>query len=82
MRIAWTILVISALTDALVAAGGALATASVETSWVPGGGAILVASITGLVAGARTIQQALKTVRLRVDLAGNPVDAPPQGGSS
>lgn len=74
MRIAWTILLISALTDGLVAAGGAIAAASTETSWVPGKGAMVVAILTGVVAGARTIQQALKTVKLKVDLAGNLIE--------
>lgn len=75
MKIAWAILLISAATDFIIAAGAALTAGGAEApSGVPGKGALLVAVIAGVLAMARTIQAALKTVKLRADLAGNPLE--------
>ena len=65
MRIAWTILLISAFTDFLITGGTALMTTMMATkeAAMPNAAAMLVAGIGGLIASARTIQQALKAAQ-------------------
>jgi len=63
MKIAWTILLISAITDMIITAGTAITSAMVATgsAEIPSHAVLLLAVIGGLVAAARTIQQALKS---------------------
>jgi hypothetical protein len=65
MKIAWTILIISAFTDFIITGGTALGTAMVATkdASMPSAPAMLLAGIGGIVAAARTIQQALKAAQ-------------------
>lgn len=62
-KAAWIILLISAGTDLLINTGSALGAAMVATgnASVPSKAVIILAIITGVVAAARTIQQALKS---------------------
>lgn len=62
MKTAWTVLIISALTDMIINIGTSLAAAMVATgsATMPSDAVILLSVIGGLVAAARTIQQALK----------------------
>lgn len=62
MRIAWAILLISALTDFVIAGGTGLTAAMVATKEVqmPSSAVWLLSGIGGLIAAARTVQQALK----------------------
>ncbi len=62
VKIAWLILIISALTDFIITAGTALTTAMVAagSAQLPNSAIVLLATIGGLVSAARTIQQALK----------------------
>ena len=78
MKLAWTILLISALTDGMIAYGNAILAASTQNGGPPSRAALLVASVGAVLALARTIQQALKAVKLKVDLAGNPVEGEPK----
>ena len=63
MKSEWVALVISALTDFIISAGTALTSAMVATgeAHVPSEAVLILALVGGLVAGARTIQQALKS---------------------
>lgn len=58
----WLILIVSALTDALISMGTSLTTAMVTQGSVsmPGKAVLLLSLIGGVVAAARTVQQALK----------------------
>ncbi len=62
MKIAWTILIVSAITDFFIAAGGAYTSAVVA---FPGqkfnAEQIVVFLVVGIVASSRTVQQALKS---------------------
>ncbi len=62
MKSAWTILLISALTDFIITAATAITSAMVasESATMPGTPIILLAVLGGVVSAARTIQQALK----------------------
>lgn len=62
MKVAWAILIISALTDFIINAGGALVAAMVATgsAVMPSNAVLLLALISGVVSASRTIQQALK----------------------
>jgi ribosomal protein L10 len=62
MKLAWLTLIITALTDGIITAGTALTTAMVSSgaAALPGKAVVLVALLGGLVAMARTVQQALK----------------------
>jgi hypothetical protein len=63
MKIAWLILFISAGTDFVIAAGGCLTTAIVAHGGaeMPSMAVIILCLSTGLVSGARTVGQALKS---------------------
>ena len=62
MKIAWTILLISALTDFVIAAGGAYTSAIVAFPMQKfDAEQIILFSVLGLIAASRTIQQGLKT---------------------
>lgn len=63
MKVAWTILLISALTDCLVTAATALTSAMVATgkAEMPNKAVLFLGLLGGIVAAGRTIQQALKT---------------------
>src|SRR5262245_48447314 len=63
MKIAWTVLLITAFTDFIIASGTGLTTAMVESRTVglPSANAIILSIVGGLVVAARTVQQALKT---------------------
>lgn len=62
MKVAWLILLVSAFTDLVINSGTALMAAMVATgsAQLPTKGVVLLAVIGGIVAGSRTIQQALK----------------------
>ncbi len=62
MRMAWVILIVSALTDFVINAGTALTAAMLASgvAQIPNKAVILVVVIGGIVSMARTIQQALK----------------------
>lgn len=60
MKIAWTILLISAFTDLIITAGTALMTVMTDQGQMPSNAGMIVAILGGVVAAARTIQQALK----------------------
>jgi len=62
VKIAWLVLLISAGSDFIIAAGGCLTTAIVAhgTAEMPSWAVLLLCVSTGLVSGARTIGQALK----------------------
>jgi len=62
MKIEWLILIISAITDAIITGGTALISAMVATEQVamPSEAVWLLVSIGGIVSAARTIQQGLK----------------------
>ena len=62
MKTEWLILLISAGTDALISFGTAVSAAMVTQGSVamPSRAVLLLATVGGLVAAARTIQQALK----------------------
>lgn len=63
MKVAWTILIITALTDFLISFGTALSAAMVVNQVVgmPGAPAVLISALGGVIVASRTIQQALKT---------------------
>ena len=75
MKIAWAILLITALTDFLITGGTAIMTVMSETkNGLPGMSAWIAAGIGGLIVAARTVQQALKaTPATTADLKGVPV---------
>lgn len=62
MKIAWLVLLISAFTDGIIAGGTGLTSAMVATGSVtlPSPAVWLLSCVAGLLAAARTIQQALK----------------------
>lgn len=60
MRVAWTILLISAITDAMIVAGTAW-TALAGSGQPINRTAIITVVIGGIIAAARTVQNALKT---------------------
>lgn len=62
MKSEWSVLLISAVTDMIINMGTALAAAMIATgsAQMPSRAVLLLSAIGGLVAGARTIQQALK----------------------
>lgn len=62
MKVAWAVLLISAFTDFVITAGGSIVTAitTMTTPDWPPRYVFLIAIMLGLVAAARTIQQALK----------------------
>lgn len=62
MKIAWAILLISAGTDFIITAATAVTAAMVESAsgQLPGYPTLLLGVLGGLVAAARTVQQALK----------------------
>jgi len=73
MKIAWAILIVTALTDATITFGTALTTAMVANGQavIPNTAVLVLAGIGALVAAARTIQQALKaTPQISKDLKG------------
>jgi hypothetical protein len=63
VKIAWVVLIISALTDFVITAGTAFSSAMVATgqAQIPNQAVILLAIVGGCIQAARTIQQALKT---------------------
>ena len=63
MKKAWTVLIISSLTDFVINAGTGLGTAMVATgkAEIPSNAVLLLCLMGGLVQAARTIQQALKS---------------------
>jgi len=63
VKIAWLILLVSALTDFAITAGGSITSAMLATgsAEIPSKGVILIALVAGIMSAARTIQQALKT---------------------
>ena len=77
MKIQWTILIITAITDLIIAGGGALSAAMVATgsTTMPNDAAVLFAIISGLIIAARTVQQKLATTPEAV--AGLRGDPPP-----
>ena len=62
MKTAWAVLIISALTDFVISTGTALSAAMVATgeARLPADAVIVLSLVGGVVAAARTIQQALK----------------------
>ncbi len=75
MNSARFVLLITALTDFIISAGTALGTAMVAqgNAQIPGAAVIILAVIGGVVAGARTVQQALKvTPETITSLRGDP----------
>lgn len=75
MKIQWTIVLISALTDFMIVMGGCLSGAmiAVGTTVMPSQAVFLLGFILGAVAAARTIQQALKiTPDISAALVGAP----------
>ncbi len=62
MRFEWAILMVSALTDFVISAGTGLTAAMLATgeAHIPNEAVLLLSMVGGLVAAARTIQQALK----------------------
>jgi hypothetical protein len=62
MKSQWTILIISAITDMVISAGTSIGTAMIATgsAQMPTTAVLVLSMIGGLVAAARTIQQALK----------------------
>jgi hypothetical protein len=62
MKSAWAVLLVSAFTDFVITAGTSLMTAMMASgdAELPRHAVMLVAGIGGVVAAARTIQQALK----------------------
>lgn len=62
MKTAWAILLISALTDFIITGATAITSAMVATgsAEIPSKAVVILAVLGGLVAAARTIQQALK----------------------
>ena len=81
MKYFWSILCISAGTDLVINAGTAYIAAMTEagTGQLPGWGTVIVALIGGLVAGARTLQQGLKTLAAWAAKRGEVV---PENGTS
>lgn len=76
MKTAWAILLISALTDFIISAGTAITAAMVATgsAQMPDTPVIVLSVIGGVVAFARTIQQALKSsAELKAEVTGQPV---------
>jgi len=74
MKVAWAVLLISALTDFLINSGTSLMAAMMATgsAAMPSSAVILVVLIGGVVQAARTIQQALKvTPEISAALRGN-----------
>ena len=63
MKTAWVILIISAITDGLIAAGTGLTAVLVETKAMPNDVTWLVTAVGFLLAGARTVQQAMKAAQ-------------------
>jgi len=63
VKIAWIVLLISALTDFVINTGTALSAAMMATGTaaIPNQDVILLAIVGGCIQAARTIQQALKT---------------------
>src|SRR5438309_1950744 len=63
MKVAWTILLISVVTDFVIAFGTALSAAMVVNQVVgmPSTPAVLISALGGLMVASRTIQQALKS---------------------
>jgi len=62
MKTAWTILLITALTDFIINAGTALTAAmmAADKAQIPNWPVLIIALIGGMVAAARRVQQALK----------------------
>lgn len=62
MKTEWAILIISALTDLIINTGTAITSAMVATgsAQIPNDAVIVLSLVGGIVAAARTIQQALK----------------------
>lgn len=62
MKVAWVVLIISAMTDFVINAGTALSSAMVATGMaeIPNRAVIMLAIVGGCIQAARTIQQALK----------------------
>ena len=62
MKIAWVVLAISALTDFIITSSTALTAAMVSSgsAQLPGKAVIVLALLGGIVAMARTVQQALR----------------------
>lgn len=75
MKSEWTILLVSALTDAIITFGTAISAAMVTngTATMPSTAVLVLASIGSLVTFARTVQQALKaTPEATAALKGEP----------
>lgn len=75
MKTEWIILLVSALTDAIITFGTAISAAMVTngTATMPGTAVLVLAGIGALVSFARTIQQALKaTPETTAKLKGEP----------
>jgi len=71
----WTVLLISAFTDMVISTGTALTSAMVATgsAQIPATPVLILAGLGGLVAAARTIQQALKaSADTKAFLSGDP----------
>lgn len=63
MKMEWTVLIISALTDAIIAFGTGLMVGNSATGTVyPTGPTLLYSAIGSIVVGARTVQQSMKTI--------------------
>lgn len=76
MKTAWAILLISALTDFIISAGTAITAAMVATgsAQMPDTPVIVLSVIGGVVAFARTVQQALKNAaEVKAEATGQPV---------
>lgn len=65
VHIAWTVLIISAVTDFIITTATALGTAMMATgaAAIPNDAVIVVALLGGLASGARTIQQKLNSTQ-------------------
>jgi hypothetical protein len=63
MKTAWVILILSAITDAIITGGTAFTTVIAETKALPSQESIWVIGVGATVAFARTIQQALKAAQ-------------------
>jgi len=75
MKSEWTVLLVSAFTDLLLAVGATLTAAMMgaEVVAVPSTGVMILAAISGITAAARTVQQALKmTPSAAANLRGSP----------
>jgi len=79
VKVAWAILLISALTDGLIAFGTGLMVGNATTgATYPTGPTLFYSAIGSAILALRTIQQALKALPATADLRGG-TPAPPGG---